>query len=351
MENEGIGTSGEAIVRSGQVLQKTQTQFTTAVAIQKPRDRKNVIRLCEEEAAIAADEFFYSWTVKGNKGNQLVEGLSVSASLAAARNWGNCAIPCEVEDTEDAYIFTATFLDMETGFNLQRVFRQRKKINIGMKDVDRAEDITFQIGQSKALRNVILNALPSWLLSKMLVKAKEDVISKILKMGLDVARKKTVDFFSRYSVTPERIEAKIGKKIDKLAAEDLAILQGAMNTLLNGQESAESLFPSSPTNEVKPQTKSDTVQPTKPSPDEDVSMVVGKIADIITKKGNKNGKDWQSWIVCIDGDKYGTFSQSIADTAMIGSIAEVTYKVGKFGNEIVSLKKIIQEERQPGDES
>ena len=256
-------TAGESIVRSGQALQKTQTQFTTAVAIQKPRDRKKVIAACEEEAAIAGDEFFYAWTVKGKDGNKLVEGLSIQAALAAARNWGNCAVPLEVNETEDAYIFTATFLDMETGFNLQRTFRQRKTVNIGMKDRERAEDITFQIGQSKAIRNVILNALPSWLLSKMLAKSKEDIVAKIVKMGLDTARKKCIDFFAKYSVDAQRIEKKMGKKNDRWTAEDLALLQGAMTTLLNGQESAESLFPINDGDAPIAKSLYDTVQPAK----------------------------------------------------------------------------------------
>ena len=237
-------TGGEGLVASGAALQKVQTQFSTAVAIQRPRRRLEVIRACEEEATIAGDDFYYSWTVKAKEGPKLVEGLSVQAALAAARNWGNCGIPCSVEENMNTYIFTATFVDLETGFNLQRTFRQKKNLNIGKKYDERAEDIVFQIGQSKAIRNVILNALPSWLTTKMLAKAKENVIEKINKMGIAVAREKTVAFFAKYGVTADRIESKLGgKKVTAWDAEDLALLQGAMNTLISGQESADSLFP------------------------------------------------------------------------------------------------------------
>lgn len=237
-------TGGEGVVVSGQTLQKIQTQFATAVAIQRPRRRLEVIKACEEEATIAGDEFYYSWTVKSKEGPKLVEGLSVQAALAAARNWGNCAVPCSVEENLNTYVFTATFVDLETGFNLQRAFRQKKSLNIGTKYDERAEDIVFQIGQSKAIRNVILNALPSWLTTKMLAKAKENVIEKINKMGIAVAREKTVAFFAKYDITPDRIESKLGgKKYAAWDAEDLALLQGAMQTLLTGQESADSLFP------------------------------------------------------------------------------------------------------------
>lgn len=236
--------AGQSIIESGGVLRRTQTPFTTAIAVVKPRERNQVINACEDEARIAGDEFYYSWTIKTKQGPRLVEGLSVQGALASARNWGNCAVPVDVEETEDAYIFTASFLDMETGFNLQRSFRQRKEQNIGSKyDDARAEDIVFQIGQSKAIRNVILNALPSWLISKVLAKAKENIIEKINTMGLATAKQKTIDFLGKYGITVERIENKLGKKSSTWMAEDLALLQGAMKTLLAGQESADSLFP------------------------------------------------------------------------------------------------------------
>lgn len=250
----------ETIIEKGRAMQRVQSEFTTAVAIQKPRERKKVIALCEEEAALAGDEFYYAWTVKSKTGPKLVEGLSIQAATSAARNWGNCAIPCRVDEHEDSYIFTATFVDFETGFNLQRTFRQRKTPNIGMKDTERAEDITFQIGQSKALRNVILSALPSWLTSKILAKAKENIIAKIEKMGIIKAIDKTLTFFQKHSVDVARIEEKIGKKTDKWNAEDLALLQGAMNALLNGQESAESLFPRKEVEMPKSKSNRETTQ-------------------------------------------------------------------------------------------
>lgn len=239
---EGL-SAGSEVIQRGEALQKTATEFTQAIVIQKPRNRHTVIAACEEEAAIAGEEFYYSWTVKAKGGPKLVEGLSVGGALAASRNWGNCAIPCKVEETDTHYIFTASFIDFETGFNLQRVFKQRKEQNIGMKDTARADDITFQIGQSKAIRNVALNAMPSWLTKKMLDKAKEQVIAKISKMGIPVAQKKALEFFEKQGIGIGRVEKKMAKNYKHWTAEDLAIIQGAMSSLVNGQESAESLFP------------------------------------------------------------------------------------------------------------
>ncbi len=55
---------GSEVLNQGGALQKTATEFTQAIAIQKPRQRQAVITACEEEASIAGEEFYYSWTVK-----------------------------------------------------------------------------------------------------------------------------------------------------------------------------------------------------------------------------------------------------------------------------------------------
>jgi hypothetical protein len=239
-----MATSAGEIVGSGQALQTINTGFMTAVSVQKPRERLKVIKACEEEAAIAGDEFYYGWTVKAQGGSKLVEGPGIGLAQSAARNWGNCAVMMDVKETQDTYIFTPTFVDLETGFNLQRAFRQVKNKDIGKKyDRDRAEDLIFQLGQSKAIRNVICNALPNWLINKMMVEAKKNIVGQIEKAGKDVARQKVLDFFARYNITQDRVEAKLGKKAEAWKVEDIALLYGAMKTLADGAESPDELFP------------------------------------------------------------------------------------------------------------
>ena len=236
-------TAGE-VVGSGQALQTISAGFVTAVAVQRPRERLKVIKACEEEAAIAGDEFYYGWTVKAQGGSKLVEGPGIGLALAAFRNWGNDALMMSVEETADTYIFTPTFVDLETGSNLQRAFRQVKNRDIGKKyDKDRAEDLIFQLGQSKAIRNVICNALPNWLINKMMAEAKKNIVGQIEKVGKDVARQKVLDFFARYNITQDRVEVKLGKKAEHWKVEDIALLYGAMKTLADGAESPDELFP------------------------------------------------------------------------------------------------------------
>lgn len=198
----------EAVTPNGAM--QIKTAYTTAMQVIKPRNLAIVERRCLEEAAIAGDEFYYSW----KQGGSIIEGLTVGASMSIARNMGNCAIPVTVDETKDTYIFTATFVDLETGFNLSRMYRQRKGQNLGekMKKDGRAEDVIFQVGQSKAIRNSVLGAIPKWLQNKVMTKAKENVIGKIQGMG----KKKPVKCSSK-----KQMRSKYQKILSKLSLENL----------------------------------------------------------------------------------------------------------------------------------
>lgn len=63
------------------------------------------------------------------------------------------------------------------------------------------------------------------------------------------------------------------------------------------------------------------------------------VESVSTKRGNKNGKDWQAWTIHAAGDeKYGTFSESLAGIAVAGETVKIGFTVGKFGKEIVSIE-------------
>ena len=223
---------------------QAKTQYMTAMQVIRPRVLAKVEAKCLEEAAIAGDEFYYSW----KQGDVIVEGLTVGAAMAIARNLGNCAVPVTVEESKEAYIFTATFIDLETGFNLQRNFRQRKSQNMGakMKQDGRAEDIIFQIGQSKAIRNVVLNACPKWLATKVMAKAKENVVGKIEQMGTVKATDMLIKKAAALSIPLETIEATFGKSVGWDTVK-LVNISGALRGLEDGYITLEEAFPSDKT--------------------------------------------------------------------------------------------------------
>lgn len=245
-----------ALIAKGETIRQIQTPYATAVAVQKPRDMKEIARRCLEEAELAGDLFFYRWEVKSTdqktkeEKTSFIEGPSINLTLCAARNFGNTAIAQRpLQETDASWIFTAAVIDLETGFTLERQYRMDKKFTIyGRMDQFRKDDIRFQIGQSKAIRNVINNYVPAGLVEKMIEAAKGSVRSKIEKMitaaGGEIAKviSRMLTEFKRLGIDQEKIEAKIGLTADAWDIEILTLLSGDLRALKNGNETAESLY-------------------------------------------------------------------------------------------------------------
>lgn len=243
MEHAGsipIGSGQPASPVSG--MMQIRSPYTTAVQVTRPRDLRQVMARCSEEAAIAGDDFYYSWKQAG----KIIEGPSVQAALAMVRNFGNCAVDTRVDENPDSYIFTATFIDLETGFNISRTFRQNKTSpkTKGGEEIysgDRGQDVIFQIGQSKAIRNVILNALPSYLSNKVMDFAKANVIKQLEKMGKEKARNHVSTKANALAVPLDNIEAVYGRMAGWDETTMVQILS-ALRQIEEGIEKAEDLF-------------------------------------------------------------------------------------------------------------
>lgn len=242
--------------RIDQTLQRVGGGYATAVSVQRPRSIAVVKRRLDEEAMLAGERFYYGWGV----GKDLIEGPSVKLAMAAARCWGNCAVDMQpVQDLGDSWVFTSVFIDLETGYTLMRQFRMGKNYPVhGKHDPHRKDDIRFQIGQSKAARNVILNAIPQGLIDAAMDAAKSQVREKInawIKQldeknggagkGLPVAVDIVIKALVKAGATEERILAKL-EIVDRKAidVERLVILRGNLSALDDGEATHEELFPS-----------------------------------------------------------------------------------------------------------
>jgi len=241
--NTGFNTAGE-MIGAGKTIQSIQTQYATAVAVQKPRDLAVVADRCVKEARLAGESCFYGWGV----GKDRIEGPSINCAMIAVRNFGNCVLEMRPPvETATAYVFEAAFVDLETGFTYSRQFRQSKRWTVhGKMDNERKDDVRFQIGQSKAARNCALKALPQWLLDKMMETAKsgvkEKIEAKIKKGGIEAARKGAADSLGKFGVSVERIELKYGKYAT-WDVDTLVMLVADVRALADGVESADVLFP------------------------------------------------------------------------------------------------------------
>ncbi len=232
------------ILSEGKALQKVETKYTTAIAVQKPRSITRLLSNVLEEARMAGASFYYGWTAKSKSGPVRIEGPSIDLAMCVARHYGNCALDIEASETPTHYMMKGYLIDLESGFTCPRLFRQRKSQSMGEKmDKDRQEDIVFQIGQSKAIRNAIVRAMPRWLMDRAIEVAKDAEIKNIKEEGPVVAQAKVLGFFKEYGITQERIEGQLGRPADEWTAQDIADLRANAIALKEGRIRADELFP------------------------------------------------------------------------------------------------------------
>ncbi|SFH98664.1 hypothetical protein [Planctomicrobium piriforme] len=232
---------------AGVPMQQIKTSYATAMTVQRPRVLPSIEKTFLTEAGMAGERFFYGW----GAGKEKIEGASIDLAMALVRTWGNCAVEMQpVQEVSDAWIFTAAFVDLETGFTLMRQFRQSKNsIVYGKHDEFRKADIRFQIGQSKAIRNVVLNALPKWLADKGIDAAKENVIELIKKAiekkgHAEIARL-SVERLAQNGVPVDLVLGKFGRPtIAALTIEDLVVMRSDALALHEGIDTIENLYPS-----------------------------------------------------------------------------------------------------------
>jgi len=222
------GNAGEAFLARGKTMSRMQIgSYHTAIAVQQPRKLELIQQRVIQEAALLGGDFEYGWEVKDRNapgGKSYIQGVSIDGAMILVRNWGNCV--CEVAIDEDApahWIIRATFIDLETGYSYPRLFRQRKTQSTGKMDADRSLDIAFQIGQSKAQRNAVVKAMPTWLVNAAVDAARKSSVAKY-EQDLPMHRKRAVDGFLDRKVTVEMLVRKVGAPVDSWTARDLANL-------------------------------------------------------------------------------------------------------------------------------
>jgi len=234
------------LLAEGATMQQVRANHVTAVSVQQPRALKHVKNNIMVEAGLAGSLFYYGWGAGKNK----IEGPSIKMALALARCWGNCAVEMRpMQDAGDSWVMTATFIDLETGFTVDRQFRQSKKSAVaGKHDAERKDDIRFQIGQSKAQRNVVINALPDWLVAAAMQEAKKGVLSqierKINSASLEAVVADALSALAKEGVTEDRVLAKFEVAANTaLTADHLVTIVADLKALQEGQDLPLTVYP------------------------------------------------------------------------------------------------------------
>jgi hypothetical protein len=207
------------------------------------RDEARILQKLEQLAAAAGPDWFYRFPVKKKDGGQdWIEGPSIKLANDVARIFGNNINEVREIDVGDAWVFYARFSDIETGFSMERAYRQRKsQTSMKTKDADRQLDIAYQIGQSKAIRNCIINSLQIYA-DYAFEHARNSLVDKI---GKDLAnyRQRTLEGLARIPIALNRVERVIGRPNQSWLAPDIARVIAMAKAVSDGMASADETFP------------------------------------------------------------------------------------------------------------
>lgn len=228
--------------------------LVTAQRVAVARNEKAIVQKLREAAAVYGDNYYYEWETKNRDGTRgLVTGITIKGAMTVVRLFGNCAVDVRaVPFSETHDMFYARFADLETGFSTVRAFKQRRSQNIGMKDKERGEDIIFQIGQSKAIRNVINNALQDFC-GEVVEKSRNALIEKMEGDGkfADKVAGALKSLMEKHTISDKMAETYIGRPLAEWVNRHIAKMYVAMKSIDNGDAAVSDVF-ASDTATIKP---------------------------------------------------------------------------------------------------
>lgn len=215
----------------------------TAQKVEVERDDAKVLRKIATLAAVAGEDWFYTFPVKKRGGGtEAIEGPSIKCANNVARAYGNCQVDTRVQDAGASWIIYARFVDYETGFSMMRPFQQDKGAGaIGGANDARRRDMAFQMGVSKAIRNVVCNALETFT-TFAFEEAKKNLVGRIGK-DLPKYRERVLKRIKEMGVDLKRVELTAGRTADAWIATDVARIVAQIKAIGDGMATIEETWP------------------------------------------------------------------------------------------------------------
>ncbi len=243
-----LGGSLERGAERGASVQRTELGYTTAVRVAAPRDMTDVSERAMDDAQLLEEDAWYSIRF----GSGRAEGGTIKLARSLISIWGNCAVRCNLidESPDGSILMEATFIDLETGLNLALQYYgyikkppEDSKFNDGGENAARWKAMQFAGQQSRAVRNVILAALPAWLVKGAISQAKLMASKKLLNgVPLNEARATLVDRWKKYDINEEILVAFVGKPVPQWTAADCVDLSSSLKATGSGETTADEVF-------------------------------------------------------------------------------------------------------------
>lgn len=309
----GFNEVGEGGVEQGRAMTTYEPQgqqhFIVAQHVPVKRSYASLRQRMAALASAAGHRYYYGWEVKDKRTGRKtwIEGPTIKLANDLAREFGNCSVDVRAQDHGTYWIFYARFVDLETGSNYARAFQQRKSQSMGMEDNARATDIVFQIGQSKAIRNVIVNVLQTFA-DEVLEAAKNSLLKRIGD-NVEGAKKWILGELERLAIDRKRVETIYGRTAENWTVPNMAKIYAELQSIADGMMMADDVYPV----DAKPEEGNPNAGGGGEPPKEEARKTEGgrrKATDKNADKGAAGGKaeSVAHNIVDTEGKKLGVFA-------------------------------------------
>ncbi|MER8619210.1 hypothetical protein NKG99_20625 [Mesorhizobium sp. M1409] len=215
-----------------------------AIKVEVARSLTSTRAAISEAAGLLGERGFYRWPVKNRRKGTTdwVEGVSIKGAMALVKAYKNCRVACPVVvDLGSHWRFHAVFIDYENGIEVERSFLQRKSAAKMGDDAERQLDMSYQIGISKAERNVVANFLEIEA-EILLEECRHSIIDRVGDR-LEYYRSTIVERAAKRGIELARIEAGAGRSAKDWLAPDMVRIMGMMAAVGDGMATLDETFP------------------------------------------------------------------------------------------------------------
>lgn len=180
------------------------------------------------------------------RGGKPITGPSVHLAKLIVSNWGNIRAEAKVVQITDKQVISrGTCWDLEN--NVATAFEVRRSIvgSSGKRYSDDMITVTGNAANAIAYRNAVFSVIPKAVTDKVYQAAQHCITGDLSDNDKLIAtRKKCIDYFKdEYGITEEEVITICGKQtVNQIKAEQIALLRGVIQSLVDGDTTVEELM-------------------------------------------------------------------------------------------------------------
>lgn len=226
-------------------IERANVDSQIATAKQYPRDLRRAINNSIAMATMdipTAQSCGYALPRSGKP----ITGPSVHLAKLIVSNYGNIRAEAKVVQITDKQVISrGTCWDLEN--NVATAFEVRRSIvgRTGQRFSDDMITVTGNAANSIAYRNAVFSVIPRAITDKVYQAAQHCITGDLSDNDKLIAtRKKCIDYFKdEYGITEEEIIMICGKQtVNQIKAEQIALLRGVMQSLVDGDITVDELM-------------------------------------------------------------------------------------------------------------